>query len=224
MDTDLISIIIPVKNGSNYLSQAINGIIKQGMNVEIIVVDDASDDCTCEIAEKYNCKLVKHDISGGPVVAKNNGLKVASGKYIMFHDHDDIMRDNALKYLHNELISDKNISAVEAKVQDFYSSDITEEEKNKTKIRQEPYWGLFTGAILMKKNVFDKIGLFDESLHAGEIIAWKSRMDSNNLKIKKVDFVSTDRRIHSSNFGKMNRTAELKDYAAILRTKLASKK
>ena len=220
---DLISVIIPVKNGSNYLPQAISGILKQGMNVEIIVVDDASSDSTAEIAQKYNCKLIRHDISKGPVVAKNSGLKVAGGKYIMFHDHDDIMKDNALKKLYEELSSDSDCFAVEAKVKDFYSPDMPECEKNKTKIKPEAYWGLFTGAILIKKEAFDKIGLFDENVSAGEIISWQAKMDANGLKIKKLDFVSTDRRIHQNNFGKKNKNTEFKDYAAILRAKISGK-
>lgn len=220
---DLISVIIPVKNGGKYISQAIEGILNQKMNVEIIVVDDCSEDNTIEIAKKYNCKIVHHDCPKGQVAGKNNGLKVAKGKYIMFHDHDDIMRNGTLETLYNEQISDKNISAVEAKVQDWYSPDLSDEEKKKTQIKQEPYWGLFTGAILMKKEIFDVIGLFNENLKAGEIIEWQQKMDSAGLKIKKLDLVSTDRRIHSSNFGKTNKTTELKDYAAILRAKLAAK-
>ncbi|MBR6099566.1 glycosyltransferase family 2 protein [bacterium] len=221
---DLISVIIPVKNGSKYLSQALDGILQQNMDVEIIVVDDCSDDDTVKIAEKYGCKIIRHDTSKGPVIAKNNGLKIAAGKYILFHDHDDIMRDGVLQKLYEEITSENDIYAVEAKVQDFYSPELSEEEREKTPIKSEPYWGLFTGAILMRKDTFDKIGLFSETLRAGEIIEWQSKMDSANLKIKKIDIVSTDRRIHSTNFGKMDKKAEFRDYAAILRAKLAAKR
>lgn len=223
---ELISVIIPVKNGSKgkYINQAIEGILAQNMNVEIIVVDDCSTDNTIEIAESYGCKIVKHEVSKGQVTGKNSGLKAAEGKYVLFHDHDDIMREGSLKKLYDELVSDESISAVEAKVQDWYSPDLSEEEKSKTPIKQEPYWGLFTGAILMKKDVFDKIGFFNEAVHTGEIIEWQSKMDSFGLKIKKLDFVSTDRRIHSSNFGKTNKNTEFKNYAAILRAKIAAQR
>lgn len=215
---DLISVIIPVKNGQNYIKEAIENIKKQDMNVEIIVVDDCSTDNTVEIAESYGCKIVKHEVSKGQVAGKNSGLKVAQGKYIMFHDHDDIMQDGALKRLYDEFEPD--IMAVEAKVQDWYSSDLSEEERTKTPIKQEPYWGLFTGAILIRKEAFDKIGFFNEAVHTGEIIEWQSKMDSNGFKIKKIDFVSTQRRVHTTNFGKTNQKTEFKNYAAILRAKL----
>ena len=215
---DLISVIIPVKNGSKYINQAIEGIQDQNMNVEIIVVDDCSTDNTVEIAQSYGCKIVKHEVSKGQVAGKNSGLKVARGKYILFHDHDDIMNDGAIKKLYDEFEPD--VMAVEAKVQDWYSPDLPEEERTKTPIKQEPYWGLFTGAILMKKEIFDTIGFFNESVHTGEIIEWQSKMDSNGFKIKKINFISTKRRVHATNFGKTHQKTEFKNYAAILRAKM----
>lgn len=216
--SDLISIIIPVKNGSNYIKEAIEGIQKQCMNTEIIVVDDCSSDNTVEIAQGYGCKIVKHETLKGQVAGKNNGLKIANGKYILFHDHDDIMTDGALKKLYEEF--EPEIMAVEAKVQDWFSPDLSEEERMKTPIKKEPYWGLFTGAILIKKEVFDTFGYFNDAVKTGEIIEWQSKMDANGFKIKKIDFVSTMRRVHSTNFGKTHQKAEFRDYAAILRAKL----
>lgn len=217
---DLISIIIPVKNGSKgkYLNQAIEGILAQKMNVEIIVVDDCSTDNTVEVAKSHGCKVIHHETSKGPVVAKNSGLYVAKGKYVLFHDHDDIMKAGSLKRLYYELEPD--IMAVEAKVQDFYSPDLSDDERAKTIIKDVPYWGLFTGAILIKKGVFDAIGYFSETLKAGEIIEWQTKMDSKGFRIKKIDYVSTLRRIHSTNFGRTSKYTEFKDYAAVLRAKL----
>jgi len=45
-------------------------------------------------------------------------------------------------------------------------------------------------------------------------------MNSNGFKIKKIDYVSTKRRVHSTNFGKTHQNTEFKNYAAILRAKL----
>ena len=119
---DLISVIIPVKNGSKgkYINQAIEGIFSQDMNVEIIVVDDCSEDNTVEIAESYGCKVVKHSISKGQVAGKNSGLKIASGKYIIFLDHDDIMRKGSLNKLYQELTSDENIDLVVDKLSKYF--------------------------------------------------------------------------------------------------------
>ncbi len=223
-DNKLISIIIPCKNGEKYLEQTLNGIKKQNMNVEVIVIDDGSTDNTFNIAKSHGCKVIHNDQSKGPVKAKNQGLKIAKGEYIMFHDSDDIMNDGALFLLYNEISENYGIYAVEAKIKDFISPDMPENEKQKTKVKPEPYYGLFTGAILIRKSAFDKIGLFNESVKAGEIIDWQHRMDKHGLKIKKLDIISTNRRLHSNNFGKTSQKTEFKDYAALLRAKLKNKK
>ena len=217
---NLISIIMPAKNGEKYIKEAIESVKNQGVDIEILVVNDGSDDKTEEIAKNMGCKVITNMKSCGPVIAKNQALKIAKGDYIIFCDCDDIMREGTLLRLLSELKQDKSISAVCAKVKDFISDDIPEDEKQKTVIKPEPYWGLFTCAILMRKSVFDTIGYFNESVTAGEIIDWQSKMDKNNLKIKKLDFISTDRRIHTSNFGKTQQKKEFKDYAALLREKL----
>ena len=211
----LISIIIPCKNGSNYLSEALEGIKAQEMNTEVIVVDDGSSDNTSQIAREYGCRVIRNEQSKGPVKAKNDALKIAQGEFILFHDHDDIMTNGALQRLYDEF--EEDISAVQAKVKDFLSPDCS--DKN-TAVKPEAYYGLFTGAILIKKEVFDIIGDFDESVTAGEIIDWQGKMQKNNLKIKKIDFVSTNRRLHSTNFGKTQQKTEFKDYAALLRARM----
>ena len=221
---NLISIIIPVKNGEKYIAETIDGIKKQNMNVEILVVDDASTDNTAKLAENLGCKVIKHSVNKGPVVAKNTALKVAKGNYVMFHDADDVMNLETLQKLYDELENNLSVSAVMAKVKDFFSPELSEEEKAKTVLRSDAYYGLFTGAVLIRKSVFDKIGLFNEDVTAGEIIDWQSRMQAHGLEIKKVDFISTNRRIHASNFGKTQANKEFKDYAKILRAKLQGNK
>ena len=217
---NLISIIIPVKNGSNYMEEAITEIKQQNMNTEIIVVDDGSTDNTSEIAKNYGCIVIKNTTSQGPVAAKNQALKIANGDYIMFHDHDDIMNNGVLEKMLAELNAASDISAIMCKVKDFISDDIPSEEKQKIKIKSEPYYGLFTGAVLIRKNVFDIIGNFDEQVTAGEILDWQTKMEKHNLKIKKLDLISTQRRLHTTNFGRTQQQTEFKDYAKSLRERL----
>lgn len=220
MTNKLISVIMPVKNGTNYINEAIDAIRAQNMNIEIIVVDDGSTDNTSDLVMSMGAKVIRHEESKGPVIAKNEALKIATGEYIMFHDHDDIMNEGVLKTMYNELESSSNIAAVMCKVKDFISPDTI--GNNNSQIKEDAYYGLFTGAVLIKKASFDIIGLFKEDITAGEIIDWQSRMQSNNQVIKKLDIVATNRRIHNTNFGKTNQETEFADYASILRAKLAA--
>ena len=214
----MISVIIPVKNGSNYLQEAIESVQRQGVPVEILVIDDGSTDNTVEIASGLGCKVISHPVSKGQVAAKNTGLKAATGEYVLFLDHDDIIREGALASMYEMIEADPDASAVQSMVKDFLSPEIA--SMPGTTIRPEPYYGLFTGAILIRKSVFDTIGFFSEDKRTGEIIEWQSRMDQNGFLIKKTGIVSTDRRIHNTNFGKTNKGDEYKDYASVLRQRL----
>ena len=215
---NLISAIIPVKNGSNYLREAIESLLRQEVSLEIIVVDDGSSDDTAAIASGYGCKVISHPESKGQVAAKNTGLKAASGDYVIFMDHDDVMRDGALRAQYDALEAEPAYSAAQAMVKDFLSPEI--EPAPGKRIRPNPYYGLFTGAILIRRKVFDTIGFFSESIHTGEIIEWSSRMAAEGFEIKRLDMVSTDRRIHQTNFGKTDGKVELMNYAQVLRERL----
>lgn len=214
---------MPVKNGLNYFTEALEGIKLQDVTLEIIMIDDGSTDNSVQIAQDYGCEIVTHKVSRGLVASKNSGLKVARGKYIMFHDHDDVMNHNVLPVMIDELEKKPQTYAVMAKIEDFFSPELNEEERKKVELRKESYFGLFTGAILIKKEAFDIVGLFDESLKAGDIIDWSTKMKENNLEIKKIDLVSVNRRIHNTNFGRTNKEKEYQDYASILRAKLKRK-
>ncbi len=215
--SNLISVIIPCKNGENYLKEAISSIKTQNMNIEIIVVNDGSTDETENIAKDLGCFVFNHEISKGQIAAKNTALKVANGDYIIFCDHDDLLTSNALQKMISEFQKDTTLEVVSAKIQDFLSLDAKNQNQ---KIKAEPYWGCLGGSIMFKKQVFDKIGLFNENISAGEIIWLNQKFIELNIKVKKIDFVSGRRRIHDTNYGKTNRGKEFKDYATLLRTRL----
>ena len=213
----LISVIMPVRNGAKYIREALESLLSQGCRLEILVVDDGSEDETAALAASYGCRVLSHPVSQGPVIAKNTGLEAATGDYILFMDHDDRLRDGALKALCAALEDDPEAAAVEAMVQDFRSPDCADAS---VFIRPEPYFGLFTGAILIRRSVFGIIGPFSTAQTAGEILDWSDRMEQNNLTIKKIDLVATDRRVHDSNFGRTRREEQFKEFAAILRARL----
>lgn len=90
----LVSIIIPVYNVEKYLERCLDSIINQTYkNLEIIVVDDGSLDKSSDICDKYanidNRIKVIHKKNGGLASARNAGMKVATGEFILFVDSDD---------------------------------------------------------------------------------------------------------------------------------------
>ena len=109
-DQPLVSIILPVKNGSDYISDAINSLLSQTFgNFELIVIDDGSTDQTAQIVKGYGdprITLVSQE-NQGVSKATNRGFTMARGKYITRHDHDDISLPTRLEkqvqYLENHL-------------------------------------------------------------------------------------------------------------------------
>ncbi len=89
-----ISVIVPVYNVEKYLERCVESIFKQTYkNIEIILVDDGSTDNSGKICDKFLKKdervKVIHKENGGLSDARNAGLEILSGKYIMFVDSDD---------------------------------------------------------------------------------------------------------------------------------------
>src|SRR5574344_528303 len=89
-----VSIIMPVYNSGKYLKTAVESILNQSLReIELILVDDGSTDesaeCCDEWAQKDNRVKVIHQKNGGICAARNAGIKIASGEYIGFSDHDD---------------------------------------------------------------------------------------------------------------------------------------
>lgn len=104
----LFSIIIPAYNSEKSIYKSIESVIKQTYsNWELIIVDDGSTDGTRKIVESFLAKkeyriIYLSQANAGPGMARNNGIKHASGDYICFLDSDDYWEDYFL-----EIISDK---------------------------------------------------------------------------------------------------------------------
>lgn len=101
---NLVSIIIPVYNVKHYLDECIVSIISQTYcNLEIVLVDDGSTDGSDEICDRYSSidhrvKII-HKQNGGLSSARNAGLDVALGKFVMFIDSDDVVELNMVERL-----------------------------------------------------------------------------------------------------------------------------
>lgn len=174
-----VSILIPVYNGANFIKQAIDSAIAQTYKyIEIIVINDGSTDNgeTEKIALSYGDKIryIKKE-NGGVASALNVGIKEATGDYISWLSHDDIYKPYKIEKQVEVLnkLNDKNtlifsnVELIDEKGDIFcttnYSNLLTHEE-----LCQGIYpviKGTVNGcSMLIAKQCFDKVGLFDEKL------------------------------------------------------------
>lgn len=193
-----ISIIIPTYNCVQYITRAIDSVINQThKNIEIIVVDDGSTDNTREKLEHFiNNKqiLYFYQQNKGASSARNFGIRKAGGRYIGFLDADDKFHPQMIECCVEKL--DKNeYDLVSVDNYIIYMSgdkEINREIQSYAWIEREPQ-ELFlkfleVGAIggphkaLFKKDVFDKVGLFDTSLPVYEDLDMWIRIAMHGFK------------------------------------------
>lgn len=112
MDKQKISVIVPVYNSEEYVGKTIESILNQTLKeIQIILVDDGSTDNSGKICDEYAKKderiLVVHKINGGLADARNAGMKVATGKYMMFIDADDLFEQDSCEHMYNIIEENK---------------------------------------------------------------------------------------------------------------------
>lgn len=92
-----ISIVVPIYNIENYLPETLNSILKQSMieEMEVLMIDDGSTDNSRDIVEEYALDydnfFAFHKSNEGPSIARNLGIELSKGEYVMFLDSDDII-------------------------------------------------------------------------------------------------------------------------------------
>lgn len=176
-----VSIIIPTYNRAPLIGRAIHSVLNQThQDFELIVVDDGSTDDTEEVVRSFNDERLGYirlkQNSRTPAVPRNTGIKAARGEYIAFLDSDDEWR---LQKLEKQV---KAFEEASPKVGTVYTGMwwITENEKtylpsadiiergdniHKALLKGNFVWG---SVALIKKECFNRAGMFDEKLSYGE--------------------------------------------------------
>lgn len=172
----LVSIIIPVYNGANYLREAIDSALSQTYNnIEIIVINDGSadDGATESIAMAYGNKIrYFFKENGGVASALNRGIQEMTGEYFSWLSHDDVYYPNKVEVQIDFLSKSSNKSII------LYSDyDIIDEHSRILETIAKGSFGpnLFCIALILSqplhgcdalvpKECFDQVGMFNEQL------------------------------------------------------------
>lgn len=203
----LFSVIMPVFNGEKYLGDAIESVLSQGdYPLEVLVVDDGSTDGTAKIAESFGSSIRYHyQMNGGVGAARNQGVAMARGCFFAFLDADDLWTDGKLARQWVAFETDPDLDMAFGYIQQFYSPELTQEERSKIDIPVETIPGNHAGTMLIRKESFLRVGLFKPNLRIGEFIDWYARAEELRLKKVMLPDVLMKRRIHESNLGRSQR-------------------
>ncbi|PIR72625.1 MAG: hypothetical protein COU42_00605 [Candidatus Nealsonbacteria bacterium CG10_big_fil_rev_8_21_14_0_10_36_24] len=195
MENPLVSIIIPTYNASAYIADAVDSAVKQTyLNKEIIVVDDGSTDDTKKILAPYiRDGFIKYIFqkNKGLSGARNTAIREANGEYIALLDADDFFLpekvERQIRYL--ETHTECDISYCD--LYHFYEDN----PLKLLKLQYNYYSGndvllhLIKGnfiaplAVVLRKNVFDRFGYFDENLKRSEDLEFWIRVALNGGRI-----------------------------------------
>lgn len=223
----LVSIVIPVYNGSNYMKQAIDSALKQTYdNIEIIVVNDGSKDDgkSDAIAKSYNDKIrYFYKENGGSSSALNKGIHEMRGEWFSWLSHDDLYYPDKVKrqveYLNaliengldeNELYKQvlftacdfingegKLIKKSDKAKQEAISKEIESLKGNEYLIAEPTKYNFYGCGCLVNKKVFDEIGGFDEKLRLINDLDMWTRVYMGGYRLHYMSEALTVGRIHA---------------------------
>jgi glycosyltransferase involved in cell wall biosynthesis len=175
----LISIIVPTYNRAHVLLRAIRSVLSQTFtDFELIIVDDGSTDETSLMVERFaspRVRYLRHNKNSGASSARNTGIEASRGHYIAFLDSDDEWGPSKLQ---EQVAIFSRVNAEVGVIYSgfFYDSKPSGKKKqfclnlrgniHETILIHNP--GLNNSSALLKKECFQRCGLFDESLPASE--------------------------------------------------------
>lgn len=204
-----VSVIIPCRNAEKYISQALDSVILQDINPQVIVVDDGSEDNSSAIVSGYSYPITLLRIPHrGLSNARNTGLNQASGQYIYFLDADDSIAPNGLRTLLSRTQKSNALFV-------YGGHELWDHHMKKMISRHIPSQNVHTlpriikqenplpvGTYLVSRELLTKVGYFDPGLSACEDWDLLRRILYDPIKIAKVPSVILKYRRHLNTLSK----------------------
>jgi glycosyltransferase involved in cell wall biosynthesis len=218
----LISVMIGVYDAERYLAEAIDSVFAQSYRpLELIVVDDGSDDGSGEIARGYGDKLTyARQENAGNGSARNHAVRLASGDLFAFLDADDRFLPGKLERQYEVLDGDADLDAVFGHVREFVSPELTEAERASVRPPAgEPLPWTAPNLMLIRRESFARVGPFSEDVKVGVTVDWYARAMEAGLRSAILPEVVLERRLHLTNNGLRERDSR-QQYLHVLKASL----
>ncbi len=196
----LLSVIIPVYNCERYLAEAIESVLIQDHRpIEIIVIDDGSTDGSAAVAAKFG-QAVRYCFQQheGISAARNRGIGLAGGMFVSFLDADDIWVQNKLALQMAAFEKEPGLDMAFGLVKNFRSPELPETLKATIHCPDELMPAYFASALVTKRDVFSRVGLFETGWHVGEFIDWFLRAQEMGISVIVVPELVTLRRLYKT--------------------------
>lgn len=194
-----VSVVIPAYNAELWLAESIDSVLGQTVApAEVIVVDDGSTDTTARIAESYGAAvtLLRQD-NAGPGIAANAGIAAASSEFIGFNDADDVWLPQKLERQLAIFAVKPETDIVGGGIRRFVCPSLDAATAANYTVPPEPEMAWLGPVLLVRADVFPRVGLYDPSLpHGGHHIDWIDRARHAGLVFEMLEEVVCRRRLH----------------------------
>ncbi len=200
-----VTFIVPVRDGAAYLGECLDSIFAQTVApLEVVVVDDGSTDASAAIAESRPgpVRCLRQPPSG-PGAARNRGVATARGALLAFLDADDLTEPQRLARQLACFTADPDLQLCDGWAKNFWSPEVAPADRQGAPQERHthgdaPKPGMII-TWLVRREVFDLVGGFDEARTLGEDGEWRDRVDQAGLRTATVDAVLARRRLHPGN-------------------------
>jgi glycosyltransferase involved in cell wall biosynthesis len=219
----LISCIVPVYNGERYLGEALDSILGQTYRpLELVVVDDGSEDGTRDAVARYGGKVEYHwQPNSGAAMARNLGLSVARGEFIAFLDADDLWHREKLTRQMARFQARPELELSITHAQNFWTPELRgEAEQFREHRRGQAVPGYSTVTLLARRRVFETVGLFTVSLRMTESVEWFMRAAEHGAVLELLADVLVYRRMHLANSTRRRVALSREEYLKIMKASL----
>ena len=216
-----ISVMIGVYNAAPYLGDAIESVLAQDYDpIELIVVDDGSDDGSAEVARAYPEVRYFFQENQGNGGARNTAVAAAGGELFAFLDADDRFTPGKLALQKAALDADPSLDMVFGHVREFLSPELDEETRNALRPpAPEPMPWTAPNLMLIRRRSFERVGPFSSTLRVGVTVDWFARASEAGLRYEILPDVVLERRLHTQNNGLRERDAR-SQYLQVIRAAL----
>ena len=207
----LVSIVIAVKNSVKYIKETLDSIENQSFrDFEVVIIDGHSSDQTKEIAVSYSFTKIYSQKGDGFAGAWNQGIAIAQGDLIAFVDSDDKWPINKLALQVTYLNEHPESEGVIGKANFFIEPDQEMPKTFNPLLLESDYVAPMPGALMVRKPLFEKIGVFETKFKITSDIAWFAKVKDNNISIGVIDEVLLEKRVHKYKLS-YNKSTQIKD-------------
>lgn len=185
------SVIIPLYNKENFVQDAIKSILNQTFtDFELLIINDCSTDKSVEIASEFlseKVKIIHHEKNRGLAATRNTGIKKASSNYVTYLDADDVWKPHFLEKIFDLIQNFPEARIFGTNYQEIWKGTL-KTPLNGSESLEENYKGYINffklnikqgiychGSVCFHKEVFEKIGYYNESIQFSEDLDFNIR-------------------------------------------------